>query len=155
MPNDPWQLNLFDAKGQAPAPPLPVIPPPQVPAVSREALSLNLGDTFLKPVDDYEYGEASFWRCVADGAGDGFLATDCYILVRFHQDPDAKVYRRKVRAVDIERDLDWAIEVTVFYEAQSFFYHLTGNARPRHLTERELRDRVPPIEAGAFVKGPA
>ena len=150
MRNDPYQLSLFDAKGQAPAPPPAAIPPP--PAEGREPLSLHVGDTFLKRVEGYQFGEASFWQSVADGAGDGFLQHDCYVLVRFHQDPDAKIYRRKVRAKDIKRDLDWAIEVTLFHEAQSFFYLLTGNATPRRLSDRDLRDRVPPATIRAVEK---
>lgn len=132
MRNDPRQLTLFDAKGQAPAPP----PPPAAPA-AREVLSLDLGDRLLGRITGYdEFGDADFWQRVAEGVGDGISPDDCYVLVRFHADPEAKVYRRKVRSDFIMRDMEWAIETTLFEEAQSFFYRLTGDATPRRLRKR-------------------
>ena len=131
---NPRQMSLFDALEQ-PAATVPQ-PEPIAPAPARVKLSLDIGDTFLGYVEGYEFGDVCFWQRAVEGIGDGMMPTYCYLLVRFHADPEGKVYRKHVRSVDIERDMEWAIETTLFDEAQSFFYRFTGDARPRHLTKR-------------------
>ena len=133
MRSDPRQASLFDVL-ELPAAPIP-IPPPEPAAPAPEKLSLDIGDTFLGWVTGYEFGLVCFWQRAVEGIGDGIGPNDCYVLTRFHVDPDGVVYRRKVRSDFIERDMEWAIETALFDEAQGFFWRLTGNARPRHLTK--------------------
>lgn len=134
MRNDPRQISIWDVLEQQPA--AIAQPEPIAPAPTREKLSLDIGDQFLGWVEGYPFADVCFWQRAVEGIGDGIGPNDCYVLSRFHADPDGVVYRRKVRSDFIVRDMEWAIETSLFDEAQGFFYRLTGNATPRHLSKR-------------------